>query len=62
MYVIFSLDNNKVNSDYFLHWLSSSEAKQRIKNSAQGSVRKTVSFDNLCSISIRLPDLHLYLT
>lgn len=57
MYTVFKLDNKKINSDYFLHWLSSTEAKQRIRNSAQGSVRETVSFDNLGSIPIALPNL-----
>jgi len=57
MYVTFSLDTNKINSDYFLNWLYSSEARQRISQSAQGSVRDTVGFSDLCSIKIPLPDL-----
>lgn len=57
MYTVFKLDSKKINSDYFLHWLSSTEAKQRIRNSAQGSVRETVSFDNLGSIPLALPNL-----
>lgn len=56
MYVVFRLDEAKVNSDYFLHWLNSHEARQRIKNSAQGSVRETVSFSELAAITIPLPD------
>ncbi|HHY0566720.1 TPA: restriction endonuclease subunit S [Vibrio parahaemolyticus] len=55
MYVVFKLDTKKVYSDYFLHWLNSSEARQRIKNSAQGSVRETVSFKDLGAINIPLP-------
>ncbi|EJL9433614.1 restriction endonuclease subunit S [Vibrio cholerae] len=55
MYVVFKLDTQKVCSDYFLHWLNSSEARQRIKNSAQGSVRETVSFKDLGAIDIPLP-------
>ncbi|GAA3942955.1 TPA: restriction endonuclease subunit S [Vibrio parahaemolyticus] len=55
MYVVFKLDTKKVCSDYFLHWLNSSEARQRIKNSAQGSVRETVSFKDLGAIDIPLP-------
>lgn len=55
MYVVFKLDTNKVFSDYFLHWLNSGEARQRIKNSAQGSVRETVSFKDLGAIDIPLP-------
>lgn len=57
MYVVFRLDEGKVNSDYFLHWLSSHEARERIKRSAQGSVRETVGFGELCAISIPLPDV-----
>jgi type I restriction enzyme S subunit len=55
MYVVFKLDTKKVCSDYFLHWLNSGEARQRIKNSAQGSVRETVSFKGLGAIDIPLP-------
>jgi len=55
MYVVFKLDTKKVCSDYFLHWLNSSEARQRIKNSAQGSVRETVSFKDLGAIDVPLP-------
>ncbi|SEL40513.1 type I restriction enzyme, S subunit [Colwellia chukchiensis] len=55
MYVVFKLDTKRVCSDYFLHWLNSSEARQRIKNSAQGSVRETVSFKDLGAINIPLP-------
>lgn len=58
MYVVFRLDENKVSSDYFLHWLNSHEARQRIKNSAQGSVRETVSFSEFAAITIPLPAHH----
>lgn len=56
MYVVFRIDKHKANSDYFLHWLNSHEARQRIKNSAQGSVRETVSFSEFAAITIPLPD------
>lgn len=56
MYVVFRIDEAKANSDYFLHWLNSHEARQRIKNSAQGSVRETVSFSEFAAITIPLPD------
>ena len=56
MYVVFGLDFEKVDSDYFLHWLSSSEVKERVKNSVQGSVRDSVSFEDLGAIPIALPD------
>lgn len=51
MYTVFKINKpDELNSDLFLHWLNSYEAKQRIKLSAQGSVRETVSFDDFCSI------------
>ena len=56
MYVVFRLDDAKIDSDYFLHWLNSHEARQRIKNSAQGSVRETVSFSEFAALMIPLPD------
>ncbi len=55
MYVVFEIDENKINSDFFLHWLLSHEAKQRIKKSAQGSVRETVSFGDFTAIPFPLP-------
>ena len=57
MYIVFKLNLEKVENNYFLYWLSSNEAKQRIRNSAQGGVRKTVSFDDLCIIRIALPNI-----
>lgn len=57
MYIVFKLDETKIDTDYFLHWLSSSETKQRIKKSVQGSVRKTVSFRGFGGIPIALPSL-----
>ena len=57
MYVVFGLDHAKVNSDYFLHWLDSHEARERIKKSAQGSVRETVSFTEFAAIAFPLPDI-----
>ena len=53
MYTVFEIgDQKQLDSDFLLHWLNSSEAKQRIKNSAQGSVRETVGFGDLCKIKI----------
>jgi type I restriction enzyme, S subunit len=57
MYVVFKINEKKVNSDFFLHWLESHEAKERIRKSAQGSVRETVSFADLGAIPFPLPIL-----
>ncbi|EMP7583947.1 restriction endonuclease subunit S [Pseudomonas aeruginosa] len=56
MYVVFEIDETKAESDYFVHWLDSHEARQRIKNSAQGSVRETVSFGDFAAIHFPLPE------
>lgn len=58
MYVVFKIDEKKVNSDFFLHWLSSHKAKERIRKSAQGSVRETVSFTDLGAIPFPFPSLN----
>ncbi len=58
MYVVFKIDEQKANSDFFLHWLSSHEAKERISKSAQGSVRETVSFTDLGAIPFPFPSLN----
>jgi type I restriction enzyme S subunit len=55
MYVVFKLNEQKANSDFFLHWLSSHEANERISKSAQGSVRETVSFADFGAIPFPLP-------
>lgn len=55
MYVVFKINEKIVISDFFLHWLSSHEAKERIRNSAQGSVRETVSFADFGAIPFPLP-------
>lgn len=57
MYVVFRLDEPHLNSDYFMHWLETREARERIKNSAQGSVRETVSFGDFSRILISVPHL-----
>ena len=55
MYTVFKLEQKLVDSDFFLHWLNSHEAKTRIKKSAQGSVRETVSFTDFCEICMPMP-------
>jgi len=57
MYVVFSVASEKLNSDYFQHWMGSNEAKQRIAGSTQGSVRDSVGFDALGSFPFKLPPL-----
>ncbi|MBK5967933.1 MULTISPECIES: restriction endonuclease subunit S [Thiorhodovibrio] len=39
-----------------MYWLNSHEARQRIKNSALGSVRETVSFSKFAAITIPFRD------
>lgn len=56
MYIVFELDRAKIDSDYFLHWLGSHEARERIKRSAQGSVRNSVPFAEFSALTIPLPD------
>lgn len=57
MYVVFSVNEKILNSDYFMNWMSSNEAKQRISGSTQGSVRDSVGFDSLCGFPFKLPPM-----
>ena len=57
MYVVFSTDDTKLQKEYLSYWMQSNEAKQRVKNSTQGSVRESVGFDALCSFPFILPSL-----
>ena len=57
MYVVFSVNEMHLNSDYFLYWMSSNEAAQRITGSTQGSVRDSVGFDALCGFPFKLPPM-----
>nr|WP_237729169.1 restriction endonuclease subunit S [Vibrio fluvialis] len=57
MYVVFSVNEKLLNSDYFMNWMSSNEAKQRISGSTQGSVRDSVGFDSLCGFPFKLPPM-----
>ncbi len=57
MYVVFSIDASRIYSDYFLNWMDSNVAKQRIMKSIQGSVRNSVGFDALCNFPFQLPSM-----
>lgn len=57
MYVIFSINQARLNSDLFLAWMSSNEANQRINSNTQGSVRASVGFDAFCSFPFLLPPI-----
>ncbi|EHU2954003.1 restriction endonuclease subunit S [Acinetobacter baumannii] len=57
MYVVFSIKSENLESDFFLYWMKSNEAKQRINNSTQGSVRDSVGFDAISSFVLKLPEI-----
>jgi type I restriction enzyme, S subunit len=57
MYIIFSINEKSLDSDFFNNWMGSHEAKQRITSSTQGTVRDSVGFDALGSFPIILPSL-----
>ena len=56
MYVVFQVKPS-LDTDFFCHWLFSADTRQRIRLAAQGSVRETVSFEDLDSISLPVPSL-----
>ena len=55
MYVVFRLDESRIESNYFMHWLQSHDAHHRIGACAQGSVRETVPFSEFARLPIPLP-------
>jgi len=57
MYIVFSIDEKRMDTNFFLNWMDSHEAKQRILSSTQGSVRDSVGFDALSSFLIKLPSI-----
>ena len=57
MYIIFSINDKLLDSDFFINWMKSHEAKQKITSSTQGSVRDSVGFDALGSFLITLPPI-----
>jgi type I restriction enzyme S subunit len=54
MYVVVTPLENKINSEYFYQWISSYEAKEKIKRSASGSVRETVDYTAFSSLKISI--------
>ena len=57
MYVVFEISTPKLDSNFFNFWMQSHEAKQRINNSTQGSVRDSVGFDAMASFPFKLPTI-----
>ncbi|WP_291441199.1 restriction endonuclease subunit S [Desulfovibrio sp.] len=58
LYTVFSIKNvAALATDYFMAWMRSDIASQRIALSTQGSVRDSVNFDALCALNILLPPL-----
>ena len=53
MYTVFEINTNLINSDYFLHWLSSKYAIHQIKLCAQGGVREIVGFEDFKKMKIK---------
>lgn len=56
MYVVFKT-NEKIDSDFFYHWLDTVEANSKIRSCASGSVRESVDFKSFCSIKVKFPDV-----
>ena len=57
MYVVLTTREDVLLPNFFRHWLQTHEAKQRIRLAVQGSVRQSVSFNDLCALPIPLPSI-----
>lgn len=58
LYVIFQVDEKRVDSQYLYHYLRSEIGLNQIRNHTAGSVRDSLSFSALSEIEINLPSLN----
>lgn len=57
MYVIFSVDENRLLPDYFKYYFQTHRFNENVKNNTQGSVRNSLSFKALSEFEYLLPPL-----
>lgn len=57
MYVIFSVDENRLLPDYFKYYFQTHKFNENVKNNTQGSVRNSLSFKALSEFEYLLPPL-----
>ena len=57
LYVSFSSNNDFILDTYLLNWFSSIEFISQMRDSVEGGVRNTLSYDNLTKMSITIPQL-----
>ncbi len=55
MYVVFEVQEDKINPYFLLYFVDTHTCNQKIKMACSGSVRDTLSFEALCNLEIALP-------
>ena len=55
LYVSFRANNNFLFDDYLWHWFQTTNFTQQMNNSFEGSVRNTLSYENLIKMVISIP-------
>ncbi len=57
LYISFRANNDFVNDRYLWYWVKTVEFTRQMNNSFEGSVRNTLSYENLIKINISIPSL-----
>lgn len=59
LYVVFSVDANRIDPAYLLRYLKSGPGLKQVEFQSIGTVRNNLKYDGLCRISILLPPLEV---
>lgn len=59
IYEVFSIDNNKILSEYLAMWLSREEFDRYARYHSWGSARENFLFENMCDVEIPIPDISI---
>ena len=59
IYTVFSVDTNKILSEYLLLWFKRSEFDRYARYNSWGSAREMFTFDDMCEVKIPIPNIDL---
>ena len=59
IYEVFSIDNEKILSDYLAMWLKRNEFDRYARYNSWGSARENFTFEEMCNVKIPLPDTNI---
>jgi type I restriction enzyme S subunit len=59
IYTVFSVDTNKILSEYLLLWFKRSEFDRYARYNSWGSAREMFTFDDMCEVKMPIPNIDL---